>query len=151
MQSMEIMAPLSYLTSTFRSRGPRAGMRVFIAGGVDIVLTADLFHCILLYRLNHLIVPQGGPDGGLLFGRTLRDDGILVFRVVVALSDGQTALALDLGDVEAGDLEAVTGFHKCFQLLVGCRGLCGGQCKVRIGQLHLDLVVRPVLAQKNDA
>ena len=96
-------------------------------------------------------MPQGGPDGGLLFGRTLRDDGIRVFRVVVALPDGEAAFALDLGDVEAGDFEAVPGFHEGLQLLIGRRGLRSGQREVRISQFHLNLIVRPVLAQKNDA
>lgn len=96
-------------------------------------------------------MPQGGPDGGLFFRRALGDDGIRILRVVIALPDGEAALALDLGDVEAGDFEAVPGFHKCLQLLVGRCGLRGGQREVLVGQLHLDLIVRPVLAQKNDA
>ncbi len=116
-----------------------------------MILTADFFHHILLYRLNHLIVPQGGPDGGLLFGRALGDDGIRVLRVVIAFSDGQAALALDLGDIKAGDPESKVRQDKVLELFIGRCGLCGGQRKVRIGQLHLDLIVRPVLAQKNDA
>ena len=94
---------------------------------------------------------QRGPDGGFFFGRALRDDGARVLRVVVALPDGEAAFALDLGDVEAGDFEAVPGFHECFQLRIGRRGLRSGQREVLVGQLHLDLIVRPVLAQKNDA
>ena len=93
---------------------------------------------------------QCGADCSLLFRRALRDDGVRVLRVVVALPDGEAAFALDLGDVEARDLEVVTGFHKGFQLLIGRRGLRGRQREVRIGQLNLDLIVRPVLAQKND-
>ena len=94
---------------------------------------------------------QCGADRSLLFRRALRDDGVRVLRVVVAFPDGQTALALDLGDVEAGDFEAVPGFHIGFQLLIGRRGLRSRQREVLVGQLHLDLIVRPVLAQKNDA
>ena len=96
-------------------------------------------------------MPQGGPDGGLFFGRTLRDDGVRVLRVVVAFSDREAAFALDLGDVKAGDLKAVPGFHEGLQLLVGRCGLRSRQREVLVGQLHLDLIVRPVLAQKNDA
>ena len=96
-------------------------------------------------------MPQGGPYGGFFFRRTLWDDRVRVLRVVVALPDGQTALALDLGDVEARDFEAVPGFYEGLQLLVGRRGLRGSQREVLVGQLHLDLIVRPVLAQKNDA
>ena len=91
---------------------------------------------------------QRGPDGGLFFGRALWDDGVRVLRVVVAFSDGQTAFALDLGDVEAGDFEAVPGFYEGLQLLIGGRGLRCRQREVRISQFHLDLIVRPVLAQK---
>ena len=94
---------------------------------------------------------QCGADRSLLFRRALWDNGIGTLRVVITLPDGEAAFALDLGDVEAGDLEAITGFHKCFQLLIGRRGLCSGQREVLVGQLHLDLIVRPVLAQKNDA
>ena len=94
---------------------------------------------------------QRCPDGGLFFRRALWDDGVRVLRVVVALPDGEAALALDLGDVETGDFEAVPGFHKCFQLLIGRCGLRCRQREVLVGQLHLDLIVRPVLAQKNDA
>ncbi len=93
---------------------------------------------------------QCGADRSLLFRRTLRDDGVQVLRVVVALPDGQTAFALDLGDVEAGDFEAVPGFYEGLQLLIGGRGLRCRQREVRISQFHLDLIVRPVLAQKND-
>ena len=96
-------------------------------------------------------MPQGGPDGDFFFRRALGNDGIRVFRVVVALPDGEAALALDLGDVEAGDFEAVPGFHEGLQLLIGRRGLRSGQREVRISQFHLDLIVRPMLAQKNDA
>ena len=95
-------------------------------------------------------MPQGGPDGGFFFRRTLRDDGIQVLRVIVTRPDRQAALALDLGDVEARDFEAVPGFYEGLQLLVGRRGLRSGQREVRISQFHLDLIVRPVLAQKND-
>ena len=94
---------------------------------------------------------QCSADGGFFFRRTLWDDRVRVLRVVVALPDGQTALALDLGDIEAGYLETVPGFHKGLQLLIGRCGLRGGQREVRISQFHLDLIVRPVLAQKNDA
>ena len=94
---------------------------------------------------------QCGADRSLLFRRALRDNGIRVLRVVVALPDGEAAFALDLGDVEAGDFEAVPGFHEGLQLLIGRRGLRSGQREVLVGQLHLDLIVRPVLAQKNDA
>ena len=94
---------------------------------------------------------QCGADCSLLFRRALRDDGVRILRVVITLPDGEAALALDLGDVEAGNLEAVPGFYEGLQLLIGRCGLRGGQREVRIGQLHLDLIVRPVLAQKNDA
>ena len=60
---------------------------------------------------------QCGADRSLLFRRALRDNGIRVLRVVVALPDGEAAFALDLGDVEAGDFEAVPGFHEGLQLL----------------------------------
>ena len=93
---------------------------------------------------------QCGADRSLLFRRALRDDGVRVLRVVVALPDGEAALALDLGDVETGDFEAVTGFHEGLQLLIGCCGLRRRQREVRISQFHLDLIVRPALAQKND-
>ena len=96
-------------------------------------------------------MPQGGPDGGFFFRRTLWDDRVRVLRVVVALPDGQAAFALDLRDVETGNLEAVPGFYEGLQLLIGRCGLRGGQREVLVGQLHLDLIVRPVLAQKNDA
>ena len=93
---------------------------------------------------------QRCPDGGLFFGRALRDDRIGVLRVVVALPDGETALALDLGYIKAGNPEAEVRKDKVFQLLVGRRGLRGGQREVFVGQLHLDLIVRSALAQKND-
>ena len=93
---------------------------------------------------------QRCPDGGFFFRRALGDDGIRVLRVVVAFPDGEATFALDLGDVETGDFEAVMRFHIGLQLLIGCRGLRSGQREVRISQLHLDLIVRPVLAQKND-
>ena len=96
-------------------------------------------------------VPQGGAYSSLLFRRALRDDRIGVLRVVVALPDGETAFALGLGDIEAGDYEAVTGLHEGLQLLIGRRGLRSRQREVLVGQLHHDLIVRPVLAQKNDA
>ena len=94
---------------------------------------------------------QCGADRSLLFRRALRDNGIRVLRVVAALPDGQAAFALDLGDVETGDLEAVMRFHIGLQLFIGRRGLRSCQREVLVGQLHLDLIVRPVLAQKNDA
>ena len=94
---------------------------------------------------------QCGADRSLLFRRALRDNGIGILRVVVALPDGQAAFALDLGDAEAGGFEAVPGFYEGLQLLIGGCGLCSGQREVLVGQLHLDLIVRPVLAQKNDA
>ena len=94
---------------------------------------------------------QRFPDGGFFFRRALRDDGARVLRVVVALPDGEAALALDLGDVEAGDFEAVMRFHIGLQLLIGRCGLRRRQREVLVGQLHQDLIVRPVLAQKNDA
>lgn len=94
---------------------------------------------------------QCGADRSLLFRRALRDDGVRILRVVITLPDGEAALALDLGDVETGDFETVMRFHIGLQLLIGRCGLRGGQREVRIGQLHLDLIVRPVLAQKNDA
>ena len=94
---------------------------------------------------------QCSADGGFFFRRTLRDDGVRVLRVVITLPDGEAAFSLDLGDVEAGNLEAVPGFHKCLQLLVGRCGLRSRQREVRISKFHLDLIVRPVLAQKNDA
>lgn len=93
---------------------------------------------------------QCGADRSLLFRRALWDNGIGILRVVITLPDGEAAFALDLGDVEAGDFEAVPGFHEGLQLLIGRRGLCGGQRKVFVGQLHHDLIVRPALAQKND-
>ncbi len=71
--------------------------------------------------------------------------------MVVALSNGQAAFALDLRDIETGDPEAEVRKDKVFELFIGCRGLRGGQREVLIGQLHHDLIVRPVLAQKNDA
>jgi len=92
-----------------------------------------LFHRILLYRLNHLVVTQGFPDGGFFFRRALWDNGIGILRVVITLPDGQTALALDLGDIEAGDFEAVPGFYEGLQLLIGGRGLCSGQREVLVG------------------
>ena len=94
---------------------------------------------------------QCGADRSLLFRRALRDDGVRVLRVVVALPDGEAALALDLGDVETGDFEAVMRFHIGLQLLIGRCGLRSRQREVRISQFHLNLIVRPVLAQKNDA
>ena len=94
---------------------------------------------------------QCGADRSLLFRRALRDDGVRILRVVITLPDGEAALALDLGDVEAGDFEAVPGFYEGLQLLIGGRGLRCRQREVLVGQLHLDLIVRPVLAQKNDA
>ena len=71
--------------------------------------------------------------------------------MVITLPDGQAAFALDLGDVEAGDFEAVPGFYEGLQLLIGRCSLRGRQREVLVGQFHLDLIVRPVLAQKNDA
>lgn len=68
--------------------------------------------------------------------------------MVITLPDGEAAFALDLGDVEAGDFEAVPGFHEGLQLLIGRRGLRSGQREVLVGQLHLDLIVRTALAQK---
>ena len=120
MQSMETVTPLSYPIFTH---------------SVDIVLTADSFHRILLYRLNHLVVTQGFPDGGFFFRRTLGNDRVRVLRVVVAFSNGQTALALDLGDVEAGDFEAV-GLHDGAVVgLVGFAELWGhGGLVVEVGQ-----------------
>ena len=94
---------------------------------------------------------QCSADGGFFFRRTLRDDGVRVLRVIVTLPDGEAAFALDLRDIEACDLEAVMGFHIGLQLLVGRRGLRCSQREVLVGQLHQDLIVRPVLAQKNDA
>lgn len=123
----------------------------FDTGGVDVVLTADSFHRILLYsRLNHLVVPQGFFDGRLFDWRALRDNGIGVLRVVVTLPDGEAAFALDLRDIETGDQEAEVRKDKVFELFIGCRGLRGSQRKVLVGQLHHDLIVRPALAQKND-
>ena len=94
---------------------------------------------------------QCGADRSLLFRRALRDDGVRILRVVITLPDGEAAFALDLGDVEAGDFEAVPGFYEGLQLLISRRGLRSGQREVRISQFHLNLIVRPVLAQKNDA
>lgn len=91
---------------------------------------------------------QRCPDGGFFFRWALWDDGVRVLRVVVAFSDGQAAVSLDLGDVETGDFEAVPGFYEGLQLLIGCCGLRGRQREVLVGQRHLDLIVRPVLAQK---
>ena len=95
-------------------------------------------------------VLQGSADRGFFFRRALRNNWIGVLRVVVTLPDGETAFALDLGDIEACDLEAVVGFHIGLQLFVGRCRLRGGQREVLIGQLHLDLIVRSALAQKYD-
>lgn len=70
--------------------------------------------------------------------------------MVVALADGQTAFAFDLGDIEARDPEAKVRQDKGFELFIGRCGLRGGQCEVLAGQLHHDLIVRSALAQKND-
>ena len=101
--------------------------------------------------LYHLIVLQGFPDGGLFFRRALGDDGICLFRVIVAFPDGEAAFALDLGDIEARDLEAEVRFHEGFELVVGRSSLRGGEREVLCVQIHGDLIVRPALAQKYDA
>ena len=75
-------------------------------------------------------MPQCFANGVFLFGRALRNNLVFLLGQIIVVAGGETKLALGLGDLEAGDLEAVGFQDVVLDLLVGSFGLGGSEIGV---------------------
>ena len=84
-----------------------------------------------------------------LLRRTLRHFGIFLLRQVIVLPHIQPALPFDLGDIQAGHLQAVLFQHIGFDLIIG--GFTLRRCQIQLIQiqLHLDMLLGIEFGQKN--
>ena len=117
--------------------------------GTNISNSASIF---LLY---HAEVPQGFPDGGFFFGRTVGDNLVgdnLIFLLgeIIVLAGGETEFAFGLGDLEAGDPEAEGVQNVSLDLIISGFALGCGEVRVLQVEGHADGHVRIFSDQLNN-